>query len=207
MKLKETIVDFFEKTGFDKDDDNERIVDVYAKTLVHDRDRYTLIGNTLEDILPILSKCDEFKNVTELGIIRRPIVLDANNKNFLAKTMKLSDGYEFSGKVYIYSIGLLLTKKEECVMVRGIFDEERISTPLIDESRIKHPITDDPEKVGFMAFYMERTVIDDENIDVSLKRKIIPAELKDKFIEKFGESPKPSELSKKIIDKFLEENE
>ena len=94
-------------------------------------------------------------------------------------------------------------KGERAVLVRGIFQQEN------DDNQ--KPLSEYPliasEEQNIPVFYLEKSEPDEKgNIDVKIQRKLIPLNLKDKFMENFEDKAKNLTLTEEEIDKFLEEN-
>ena len=88
------------------------------------------------------------------------------------------------------------------IMMRGIFEvvgDERNFEPnyLVGKSS-------QPE--GYLAFYMVKEEGEDNEVNMALKQKLIPSNLKDKFIERFNYGGEIKEMSEEEINQFLEEN-
>jgi hypothetical protein len=88
------------------------------------------------------------------------------------------------------------------IMMRGIFEivgDERNFEPnyLVGKSS-------QPE--GYLVFYMTKEEGEDNEVNMALKQKLIPYNLKDKFIERFNYRGEIKEMSEEEINQFLEEN-
>lgn len=93
------------------------------------------------------------------------------------------------------------------ILIRGIFEEIQIGD-IINKSSTPYPITTDlSEDVGLIAYYLKSDIVKDEDIhSVSLEKRIIPPNLKDKFIERFGEEKNLGILKEVELENFFENN-
>ena len=91
------------------------------------------------------------------------------------------------------------TKGTRGVMVRGVFE-------VVNENRNYEPnflVGNTTQPEGYLVFYM---VKEENEVKLSLKQKLIPPNLKDKFIERFNYGGVIGEMSEEEINQFLEEN-
>ena len=91
------------------------------------------------------------------------------------------------------------------VLVRGLFevvdDGEQVTTNTYDVDLSKQ----NPEEVGYLAYYIEENVVSPGEIKLEIKKKLIPPHLKDAFILEVG--TEPAKITEKMIDEFLEKND
>lgn len=90
-------------------------------------------------------------------------------------------------------------KGEREVLVRGVFkvNSEKEKPPFL--------IGDLLEKDHYVAFYMEKTIKDNETT-LTMRQKNIPNRLKEEFIKRFTDNGNITTTTTEEIDKFLEEN-
>ena len=90
------------------------------------------------------------------------------------------------------------------VLVRGLFevvdDGEQVTTNTYDVDLSKQ----NPEEVGYLAYYIEENVVSPGEIKLEIKKKLIPPHLKEMFILEVG--TEPAKITEKMIDNFLEFN-
>lgn len=148
-----------------------------------------------ETFEPVKKIILEFKpERTQDGITNHEAVIRQELHDLLDKVLDNPEDYMMEGKR-----GLL---------IRGIFEREG------DDSNTKESPFNylsvveevEPEVAGYLAFFLETEEVEDGEFQTKLGKKIIPANLKDKFEEKFGEKGKTLSLTKKEIEDFLEEN-
>ncbi len=66
--------------------------------------------------------------------------------------------------------------------------------------------SEEAQIVGYKVFFLEREYDSENNaLNMKTKSKIIPAELKDRFLEQFGENSLIN-IQEKDINEFLEKN-
>jgi hypothetical protein len=88
------------------------------------------------------------------------------------------------------------------VLVRGLFEvvdnggQVTTNTYDIDLSN------QSPEEVGYQVFYLEQNVIKPGEVNLEIKKKLIPPHLKDNFISEVGTDP--AKITETMIDAFLE---
>jgi len=58
---------------------------------------------------------------------------------------------------------------------------------------------------GYLAFYSEHKIVDGE-VKINLKRKLIPTELKELFLEQFKDRLNFNDITGEEVDEFLKEN-
>ena len=91
------------------------------------------------------------------------------------------------------------------VLVRGLFevvdDGEQVTTNTYDVDLSKQ----NPEEVGYLAYYIEENVVSPGEIKLEIKKKLIPPHLKEMFILEVG--TEPAKINEKMIDDFLENND
>ena len=91
------------------------------------------------------------------------------------------------------------------VLVRGLFevvdDGEQVTTNTYDVDLSKQ----NPEEVGYLAYYIEENVVSPGEIKLEIKKKLIPPHLKEMFILEVG--TEPAKITEKMIDDFLENND
>ena len=88
------------------------------------------------------------------------------------------------------------------IMMRGIFE-------VVDDERNFEPnylVGKSSQPEGYLAFYMVKEEGEDNEVNMALKQKLIPSNLKDKFIERFNYGGTIGEMSEEEINQFLEEN-
>ena len=88
------------------------------------------------------------------------------------------------------------------IMMRGIFE-------VVDDERNFEPnylVGKSSQPEGYLAFYMVKEEGEDNEVNMTLKQKLIPSNLKDKFIERFNYRGEIKEMSEEEINQFLEEN-
>jgi len=91
------------------------------------------------------------------------------------------------------------------VLVRGLFevvengDEVTTNTYDVDLS------IQNRDEVGYLVYYLAENVEKDGEINLEIKKKIIPSHLKDKFISEVGTDL--DKITEKMIDDFLENND
>lgn len=88
------------------------------------------------------------------------------------------------------------------IMMRGIFE-------VVEDERKFEPnylVGKSSQPEGYIAFYMVKKEGEDNEVNLELKQKIIPSNLKDKFIERFNYGGVIGEMSEEEINQFLEEN-
>ena len=90
-------------------------------------------------------------------------------------------------------------KGERSVLVRGIFETNEIVTVIHPPQYLSGV---DTEPKGYIVSYFDKEFKNDGEVTMNLKTKLIPKELKDKFIEEFGD--KKLEITEKEINDFLE---
>lgn len=88
------------------------------------------------------------------------------------------------------------------IMMRGVFEVTNEDINL--EPNFLVGKSSQPE--GYLAFYMVKEEGEDNEVNMALKQKLIPYNLKDKFIERFNYRGEIRELSEEEINQFLEEN-
>jgi hypothetical protein len=90
------------------------------------------------------------------------------------------------------------------VLVRGLFEVVdnggQVTTNTYDVDLLKQ----NPEEVGYLAYYIEENVVSPGEIKLEIKKKLIPPHLKDAFILEVG--TEPAKITEKMIDNFLEFN-
>ena len=95
-------------------------------------------------------------------------------------------------------------KGERGLLIRGIFEssENKSKLPPVDLSGV---INEEPK---YSIVYYLKAQPEDENGNVSmrLENKIIPLELKDKFLEHFGEKVNNLRLTESEIEEFIYQN-
>ena len=87
-------------------------------------------------------------------------------------------------------------------MIRGVFEVTNEDINL--EPNFLVGTTTQSE--DYLVFYMTKEEGEDNEVNLELKQKLIPSNLKDKFIEKFNYGGEIKELSEEEINQFLEEN-
>ena len=88
------------------------------------------------------------------------------------------------------------------IMMRGVFE-------IVDDERNFEPnylVGKSSQPEGYLAFYMVKEEGEDNEVNIALKQKLIPYNLKDKFIERFNYGGEIKEMSEEEINQFLEEN-
>lgn len=94
-------------------------------------------------------------------------------------------------------------KGERHVLVRGVFETNEVRKS-VESPKYLSGIKTNPEH--FTVYYFEQKNINEGEIKMDLKTKFIPKELKDKFIEEFGDRVRELKLTGEEIDKFLNDN-
>lgn len=88
------------------------------------------------------------------------------------------------------------------VLIRGIFE-------VVNENRNFEPnflVETATQPEGYLVFYMVKEECEENEVKSALKQKLIPSNLKDKFIERFNYGGVIGEMSEEEINQFLEEN-
>ena len=88
------------------------------------------------------------------------------------------------------------------VLIRGIFE-------VVNENRNFEPnflVETATQPEGYLVFYMVKEECEENEVKSALKQKLIPYNLKDKFIERFNYGGVIGEMSEEEINQFLEEN-
>ena len=88
------------------------------------------------------------------------------------------------------------------IMMRGVFE-------VINDNRNFEPnflVGTTTQSEDYLVFYMVKEECEENEVKLALKQKLIPSELKDKFIERFNYGGEIIELSEEEINQFLEEN-
>lgn len=88
------------------------------------------------------------------------------------------------------------------VLIRGIFE-------VVNENRNFEPnflVGTATQPEGYLVFYMVKEECEENEVKSALKQKLIPYNLKDKFIERFNYGGLIGEMSEEEINQFLEEN-
>ena len=88
------------------------------------------------------------------------------------------------------------------IMIRGVFEVTNEDINL--EPNFLVGKSSQPE--GYLVFYMVKEEGEDNEVNMALKQKLIPSNLKDKFIERFNYGGTIGEMSEEEINQFLEEN-
>jgi hypothetical protein len=89
-------------------------------------------------------------------------------------------------------------KGERYVLIRGVFETNEIRT-VIHSPQYLNGIDTEPK--GYIVYYLDKEFKND-GVNITLKTKSIPKELKDKFIEELGD--KGLEITETEINDFLE---
>jgi hypothetical protein len=71
----------------------------------------------------------------------------------------------------------------------------------------KNPSLIDNEEEYFIAFYLKPDVRDGSGLSFRLEKKSIRIELREKFMEKYGDRQKLLKLTEADIDEFIRENQ
>jgi hypothetical protein len=90
-------------------------------------------------------------------------------------------------------------KGERSVLVRGIFEKNEGGT-ITHSPQYLNGIDTEPK--SYIVYYFDKEIKNDGKVTINLKTKLIPKELKDKFIEELGD--KKLEITEKEINDFLE---
>jgi hypothetical protein len=90
-------------------------------------------------------------------------------------------------------------KGERSVLVRGIFEKNEDGT-ITHSPQYLNGIDTEPK--SYIVYYFDKEIKNDGEVTINLKTKLIPKELKDKFIEELGD--KKLEITEKEINDFLE---
>jgi hypothetical protein len=88
------------------------------------------------------------------------------------------------------------------IMMRGIFE-------VVDDERNFEPnylVGKSSQPEGYLVFYMVKEECEENEVKLAFKQKLIPSNLKDKFIERFNYGGTIGEMSEEEINQFLEEN-
>lgn len=96
-------------------------------------------------------------------------------------------------------------KGERGVLVRGVFERNEIVsevTPSRYLTGVKSFVKE--EEMPGLAYYLEKNIIKEGEVELKVKNVLIPPHLKQLFKDTFGE--KNLEITKEEIDKFLEDN-
>lgn len=96
-------------------------------------------------------------------------------------------------------------KGERGVLVRGVFERNEIVsevTPSRYLTGVKSFVKE--EEMPGLAYYLEKNIIKEGEVEIKVKNVLIPPHLKQLFKDTFGE--KNLEITKEEIDKFLEDN-
>ena len=96
-------------------------------------------------------------------------------------------------------------KGERGVIVRGVFERNELVqelTPPRYLTGVKSFVKE--EEMPGIAYYLEKNIIKEGEIEMKVKNVLIPPHLKQLFKDTFGD--KNLEITKEEIDKFLEEN-
>ena len=96
-------------------------------------------------------------------------------------------------------------KGERGVLVRGVFERNEIVsevTPSRYLTGVKCFVKE--EEMPGLAYYLEKNIIKEGEVELKVKNVLIPPHLKQLFKDTFGE--KNLEITKEEIDKFLEDN-
>ena len=88
------------------------------------------------------------------------------------------------------------------IMIRGVFEVTNEDINL--EPNYLVGKSSQPE--GYLVFYMVKEEGENNEVNMALKQKLIPSNLKDKFIERFNYGGTIGEMSEEEINQFLEEN-
>jgi hypothetical protein len=95
-------------------------------------------------------------------------------------------------------------KGERGLLIRGLFEssENKSESPSVDLSGV---INEEPKYS--MVYYLKAQPEDENgNVSMRLENKIIPLELKDKFLEHFGERASSLQLTESEIEEFIYQN-
>jgi hypothetical protein len=90
-------------------------------------------------------------------------------------------------------------KGERYVSVRGVFETNEARTVIHPPQYLSGV---DTEPKNYIVYYFDKEIKNDGEVSMTLKTKLIPKELKDKFIEELGD--KGLELTEEEINDFLE---
>lgn len=94
-------------------------------------------------------------------------------------------------------------KGERGLLIRGVFEtveqDDKVTT--VDLSEVYST-----EPKHFMVFYLEPKT-SGNNVDMNLKKFLVPLKLKDKFMEKYGDKVSDLSIKKEEIEEFLFEND
>ena len=88
------------------------------------------------------------------------------------------------------------------IMIRGVFE-------IVEDERKFEPnylVGKSSQPEGYLVFYMVKEEGEDNEVNMALKQKLIPSNLKDKFIERFNYGGTIGEMSEEEINQFLKEN-
>jgi hypothetical protein len=94
---------------------------------------------------------------------------------------------------------------EECDWKTSFGPEEIVNA--IANILEKNPSLIDNEEEYFMAFYLKPDVRDGSGLSFRMQKKSIRLELKEKFMEKYGDRMKGLKLTEADIDEFIRENQ
>jgi hypothetical protein len=107
-------------------------------------------------------------------------------RDLLEKVLENPEEYELKG--------------DRGVLVRGIFKTKK------EGSETPPFFTGEPvDTNGYIGFYMEKNV-EGEEMTLTLKQKLIPKELKEKFIQRFTDNGSIATTTEEEIENFIKEN-
>lgn len=123
---------------------------------------YRIMGNHLEALIPMLLKCDEFEDVTEIKIADAPIINIGNERNskvYSTKTINIGVKDDFKlpgGLIYLYSL--------EFTPI--MYDPKTLMEPIKDGCVITPTLYNVDTFTPYKRITLEFSPLDDEKCDI-----------------------------------------